>query len=191
MQRTTPLHDHPEFCITQHSGWREYRVNAPGSRRPGASRIASLGGLWFDAFLVLAFAYHWDKIGVTLPRVTASAVVISLYLYLRLTRVLWESVVVFPMLGIQLETHRGVAGYSLLASRKFVPWSCLEDFLINEAIHGWDIRYYLVAVTRTSQDALKLEVAFESILPRFPILLEVYHGVQGALQDKDEHVLDT
>ncbi len=113
------------------------------------------------------------------------------------------------MLGIQLETHRGVAGYSLLASRKFVPWSCLEDFLINEAIHGWDIRYYIVAVTRTSQDALKLEVAFEvstlvpsdtqiayhatdqSILPRFPILLEVYHGVQGALQDKDEHVSDT
>lgn len=69
--------------------------------------------------------------------------------------------VVFPSLGIQLETHRGFAGVSLLASRTFVAWSSLEDFLINEGIRGWDIRYYLVAITRTSQEAIKLEVAFE------------------------------
>ena len=73
-----------------------------------------------------------------------------------------ESVVVFPSLGLQLETHRGFSGISFLASRTFVPWSSLEDFLINEGIRGWDIRYYLVAITRTSQDAVKLEVGFEA-----------------------------
>ena len=50
---------------------------------------------------------------------------------------------------------------SLSASRTFIPWSSLEDFLINEGIRGWDIRYYLVAITRTSQGDVKLQVAFE------------------------------
>lgn len=72
-----------------------------------------------------------------------------------------ESVVILPSLGIQLETHRGLAGHSLFAARRFIPWSSLEDFLINEGIRGWDIRYYLVAINRTPQDALQLEVAFE------------------------------
>ncbi|KAI0724055.1 hypothetical protein C8T65DRAFT_93908 [Cerioporus squamosus] len=158
MQRTTPLHEHPEFCIIQHSGWREYRVDAPGMRRRGASKIPSFGGLWFDACLALALAYYWSVIVAALPRLAASAAVILLYLYSRLTRVLIRGH--NPMLGIQLETHRGVAGYSLLASRK-VP--------------------------------LQLEVAFQNILPRFPVLLEVYHGVQEALQDEaeNEHASDT
>lgn len=65
------------------------------------------------------------------------------------------------MLGVQLETHRGAAGVSLFVSRRFISWSSLEDFLINEGIRGWDIRYYLVAINRTSQSALQLAVAFE------------------------------
>ncbi|RPD80247.1 hypothetical protein L226DRAFT_454737 [Lentinus tigrinus ALCF2SS1-7] len=191
MQRRTPLHEHPELSIIEHSGWHEYRVDAPGRKHRLASRIPSLGGLWFDACLLLGLAYYWNAIVETLPRLAASALVTSLYLYSRSTQVLWESVMIFPVLGIQLETHRGVAGLSLLASRKFIPWSSLEDFLINEGIRGWDIRYYLVAINRTPQGALQLAVAFENILPRFPILLEVYHGVQEALQDENEHGSDT
>ena len=115
-----------------------------------------------------------------------------------------ESVVILPSLGIQLETHRGLAGRSLFVARKFIPWSSLEDFLINEGLRGWNVRYYLVAINRTPQGALQLEVAFEvgrkfvfivsmlifstqNLLPRFPVLLEVYHGVQEALQNEDEH----
>ena len=69
--------------------------------------------------------------------------------------------VILPSLGIQLETHKGFAGLSLLASQKFVPWSSLEDFLINEGLRGWDVRYYCVAINRTLQGSLQLEVAFE------------------------------
>lgn len=72
-----------------------------------------------------------------------------------------ESVIILPSLGLQLETHKGFAGISMLAARTFIPWSALEDFLINEGIRGWDIRYYLVAITRTSHGSIKLEVAFE------------------------------
>ena len=78
-----------------------------------------------------------------------------------LTYSLSESVVILPSLGIQLETHRGFAGRSLSVSRKLVPWSSLEDFLINEGLYGWNVRYYCVAMNRTPHGSLQLEVAFE------------------------------
>ncbi|KAI0807406.1 hypothetical protein C8Q74DRAFT_1377717 [Fomes fomentarius] len=143
-------------------------------------------------------------------RITALAIVALVYLHSRFTQVQWESVVIFPSLGIQFETHRGIAGISLLAARKFIPWSSLEDFLINEGLRGWNVRYYLVSINRTTQGALQLEVAFEvriivlvirytvltvantqNILPRFPVLLEVYRSVQEALQNESEHRSDT
>lgn len=112
--------------------------------------------------------------------------------------------VILPSLGVQFETHKGFAGISLLAARKFISWASLEDFLINEGLHGWNVRYYCVAVSRTPQGSPQLEVAFEvsalaanssvgkvadhaqNLLPRFPILLEVYRGVQEALQVENE-----
>ncbi|RPD66316.1 hypothetical protein L227DRAFT_140938 [Lentinus tigrinus ALCF2SS1-6] len=89
MQRRTPLHEHPELSIIEHSGWHEYRVDAPGRKHRLASRIPSLGGLWFDACLLLGLAYYWNAIVETLPRLAASALVTSLYLYSRSTQVLW------------------------------------------------------------------------------------------------------
>lgn len=110
----------------------------------------------------------------------ALSVVLLLYVYTRFTQTQWgkwlvfyhlshrtlnlpytESVVILPSLGVQFETHKGFAGVSLLAARKFVPWASLEDFLINEGLYGWDVRYYSVAMNRTPQGSLQLEVAFE------------------------------
>ncbi|EJF66015.1 hypothetical protein DICSQDRAFT_49466 [Dichomitus squalens LYAD-421 SS1] len=182
MKRTIPLQEHPEFSIIDGYGWREFRVEAPGGRRRAASRLPSIGGLWLDACVVSGVAYCWKAATSTTPGMAVLFMVLLLYVYTRSTQIQWESVVIFPSIGIQLETHKGFAGVSLLASRKFVPWSSLEDFLINEGLRGWDVRYYCVAINRTLEGSLQLEVAFENILPRFPILLEVYHGVQEALQ---------
>lgn len=115
----------------------------------------------------------------------ALSVVSLLYVYTRSTQIQWgkwlifyhmshwtlnfpytESVVILPSLGVQFETHKGFAGISLLAARKFVPWASLEDFLINEGLYGWNVRYYSVAINRTPQGSLQLEVAFEvGVLP--------------------------
>ncbi|KAM5531027.1 hypothetical protein V8D89_015299 [Ganoderma adspersum] len=191
MQRTTPLREHPEFSIIEGQGWREYRVEAPRRRRPIASRIPALGGLWMDACLVCGTAYYWKTVTSTTPGIVTLSVVLLLYMYTRSTQIQWESVVILPSLGVQFETHKGFAGISLLAARKFVPWASLEDFLINEGLYGWDVRYYSVAMNRTPQGSLQLEVAFENLLPRFPILLEVYHGVQEALQVENERRAET
>ena len=105
---------------------------------------------------------------------------VLVYVYTRSTQIQWgkwlifyhmahwtlifpyvESVVILPSLGVQFETHKGFAGVSLLAARKFIPWASLEDFLINEGLYGWNVRYYCVAMNRTPHGSLQLEVAFE------------------------------
>ncbi|KAI0362307.1 hypothetical protein OH77DRAFT_1388489 [Trametes cingulata] len=182
MRRTIPLREWPQLSVIESSGWLEYRVDAAATADKG-SKLRSFG---LDVVLVVVIAYYWRSAMASQLHAAFAAGLILCYLYRRTTRVLWESVVIIPSLGLQFETHRGFAGTALSTSRRFMPWSSMEDFLINEGLHGWNIRYYLVAINRTQQGALKLEVAFENILPRFPILVEVYHAVQEALQNESE-----
>ncbi|KAI0780755.1 GPI-GlcNAc transferase complex, PIG-H component-domain-containing protein [Trametes elegans] len=182
MPRTTPLQEWPGFLILDYPGWQEYRVETAS-----ANKRLSLRGIALDALLALAVSYYWKMITWNTYNAIIAASLLLACLHHRVTQILWESVIVLPSLGLQFETHRGFAGVPLSTTRRFIPWTSLEDFLINEGIRGWNIRYYLVAITRTQQGALKLEVAFENILPRFPILLEVYHAVQEALHAESEH----
>jgi len=59
--------------------------------------------------------------------------------------------------------------------------TALQDFVINEGIRRWDVRYYLTAIKRSRTGHLTLDVAYENILPHFPVLLEVYRGVHESL----------
>ena len=64
--------------------------------------------------------------------------------------------------GIQLETHRGFPPSSVLsASRRFIPMSALQDFVINEGLHRWNVRYYLTAIQRNGENDFVLQVAYE------------------------------
>ncbi|KAF9818946.1 hypothetical protein IEO21_02484 [Rhodonia placenta] len=69
----------------------------------------------------------------------------------------------------------------LFAHRRFVPLASLQDFIINEGLWGWNVRYYLAAIHYSQQDTLSLRVAYENLLPRFPVILEVYRGVHEML----------
>ena len=61
-----------------------------------------------------------------------------------------ESLLVFPTLGIQLETHRGhpLIPRSLFTTRRFVPLSALQDVVIHEGLRGWNVRFYLALLQR-------------------------------------------
>lgn len=73
-----------------------------------------------------------------------------------------ESVVVIPPHGLQLETRRGISSaMQVLTSRKFIPAIYLQDFVINEGLRRWDVRYYLVAIHHCGRGEVKLDVAFE------------------------------
>jgi hypothetical protein len=72
-----------------------------------------------------------------------------------------ESVVVVPPHGIQLETHCGLPSVPLSTSRRFIPTVLLQDFIINEGLRGWDVRYYLIAIRKSSTGDYTSEVAYE------------------------------
>ncbi|KAI0082753.1 hypothetical protein K474DRAFT_1654910 [Panus rudis PR-1116 ss-1] len=178
MRRSKPLPDHPEFSIIEHLTCREFRVENWRLARDGSRKVLRFyGWSYYDALFPLAISILWPKAHADKKFFYVLLVAVLIYAYHKCTRILWESVIAIPLLGIQLETHRGLPGLPLSVSRNFIPMSFLRDFIINEGLHGWNVRYYLAAIKEQDQ-VVTLHVAFENILPYFPVLLEVYHGVQ-------------
>ncbi|KAG2147076.1 hypothetical protein BD769DRAFT_1346029 [Suillus cothurnatus] len=182
MQQTRSLPDcHPELSVTEWPSFREYRVENWRLARNGSGNVvrgATSWG-WIDLCLPVVISFIWPRFRGSTVLCAFVVLVVGFTMYCRCSQVLHESVLVFPAYGIQLETHRG---YPLLkplfVSRRFIHASLLEDFVINEGLRRWNVRYYLAAVHGSSTDKIALDVAFENILPHFPVLLEVYQGVQ-------------
>ncbi|KAG8957374.1 hypothetical protein FRC03_010217, partial [Tulasnella sp. 419] len=111
--------------------------------------------------------------------------------------IIWESAVVIPKIGVQLEVQRGFPETFITPailwsrSRRFIPLSSMLDIVINEGIRRWDFKYYLmithrVPPQRSNDEYIKIAVAFEDTLPPFPVLREVYHGLREALFNEFE-----
>jgi phosphatidylinositol glycan class H protein len=72
-----------------------------------------------------------------------------------------ESIIVFPHIGIQIETTRGLIipftehTQALSTSRRFVPADSIHDVLINEGLRTWDWYYYLAVLCRSPPRSLK------------------------------------
>ena len=75
--------------------------------------------------------------------------------------------IIFDHLGIQFETHRGFPSIPLIVSRRFIPATTLRDFVINEGLRRWDVRYYLAAMTKSDSIGITLEVAYEVRVPEY------------------------
>jgi len=183
MQRSKPLAaTNPEFTVLDWPGFREYRVENWHLARDGSNRVirGATGLTWQLATVPVVVGFIWTKVeGLG----AIAGLLLSFYLiWAKCTQVLFESVLVIPPHGIQLETHRGFPPSRVLfVSRCFIPTSSLQDFVINEGLRRWNVRYYLTAIQRTKPTDMTLQVAYENILPHFPVLFEVYHGVQDAL----------
>ena len=81
-----------------------------------------------------------------------------------------ESVFALVPHGIQLETHYGIPkttitpSVTLSVTRRFIPLSAIMDIVLNEGIRGWNIRYYLAIICRSTenpQEPVVIRVAFE------------------------------
>ncbi|KAI9510226.1 GPI-GlcNAc transferase complex, PIG-H component-domain-containing protein, partial [Russula earlei] len=174
---------HPELLVIETPGlYREYRVENWHASRSQRWRVAN-GLSWismFDVCSVMFFGLLWPSVKRNPVLMIATGVGLGLLVYLKLRQVLWESVLVLPPYGIQLETHRGLPSLPLFVSRRFIPLTEVQDVLINEGLRRWDVRYYL-AVLYSSRGQQCLEVAYENTLPRFPVLLQIYHGIHECL----------
>ncbi|KAH9484249.1 hypothetical protein JR316_0003729 [Psilocybe cubensis] len=144
-----PLPDHPEFSVIKYAGCREYRVR---NRRV----LATLAQL--------------------LPHVYSYPLIVIILLFLAkqtFLTILYESVILLPPHGIQLETHRGFPGLgSLFSSKHFISSTTLEDIIINEGLSGWNVLYYLAMVKKTMSSGSGMDVAFQvRVLPSVPLTL--------------------
>jgi len=190
MRRSRPLADaHPELLVIDTPGLsREYRVeNWHKTRDQHHERVVNVNESppWismFDVFVVVFLGLIWPSVKGNPVFMIAVGIGLGLLVYRKLTRVLWESVLVLPPYGIQLETHRGLPSLPLFVSRRFIPLTQVRDVLINEGLRRWDVRYYLAVLYSPWRGEQRLEVAYENTLPRFPVLLKVYRGIHECLQ---------
>ncbi|KIO04160.1 hypothetical protein M404DRAFT_998944 [Pisolithus tinctorius Marx 270] len=185
MRQTRPLPDtHPEFSVIEWPTFHEYRVENWRLARDGSGRIirGAVAWSWLDLCLPLFTSLLWPRLQGNSTALALVGAVLSIFAWSRCSQVLYESVLVFPTLGIQLETHRGHPWLgSLSVSRQFIHVSCLEDFVIHEGLRRWNVRYFLAAIKRSSNSPVSFCVAFENILPYFPALLQVYSRVQNSM----------
>ncbi|KAI0273568.1 hypothetical protein BC834DRAFT_815887 [Gloeopeniophorella convolvens] len=187
MRRFRPLAEtHPEFLVIETPGLcREYRVE---NRRTSHEQHGLLGNLsffsWLDAFFALLIGFLWRAVLFK----AGACLGFFLIIYWKVTEVLWESVIVLPPYGIQFETQRGLSPWPLFVSRTFVPLNEVRDILINEGLRRWDVRYYLAVLSCSQLGHQRLDVAYENILPRFPVLIRVYQSIHEYLQTRVENV---
>jgi len=185
MRQTRPLPDtHPEFSIIECPEFCEYRVENWRLARNGSGSVirGATAWSWLDPCIPVLLSFVWTRNRDSLAASLSIALALAFFVWSRCNQVLHESVLVFPTLGIQLETHRGHPSMEpLVVSRRFIHVSSLEDFVIHEGFRRWNVRYYLAAIKRSNQGVISIQVAFENILPYFPVLREVYLGVQEAM----------
>lgn len=177
MKRIRPIPDtHPQFSVLDLPGYREYRVENWHLARDGSGRIirGTSYFLWWS-ILSLCISIAWLK---TTAWLLATSLLAITLVGINSLPILYESVVVIPSQGIQFETHQGLTSRPLISSRRFIPFASLKDVVINEALHRWNVRFYLVAIRQVGVHGHRLEVAYENLLPHHPILRQVYHGIQ-------------
>ena len=113
-----------------------------------------------------------------------------------------ENVIVLPSKDLQLEVHRGLPGLPISIERRVIPVSTISAVIINEGLHGWNVRYYLAVLAKVGETeslhvlyevrppfppsaSTSTEVLFtQNQLPRMPVLRDVYHNLQVLLFDK-------
>jgi len=171
-----PLPDtHPEFTVVRLPGFTEYRVANYWLARDGSGRIVrgTIVWSWVDVGMTVVLALivcAWFEAqgkgghghGPAVPALAAMprhmlflgvGIVLTWLVWTRCNQVLHESLLVFPALCIQLETHRGhpLLPFPISVTRHFIPLSALEDVVIHEGFRRWNVRYYLAALQRHKQ----------------------------------------
>ncbi|KAG6831348.1 hypothetical protein H0H92_011263 [Tricholoma furcatifolium] len=169
---------HPQLSVSLLSGYIEFRIQNYHLKRDGsgatiyATSIISLK----DVVCLVIAAY--------LPNTYLSLLVLLPLLYSKLTQILYESLIILPPHGIQLETHRGIPGLPLFTSRRFIPLKDIQDVIIHEGLRGWDVRFFLAAITRDpspASDSFSVEVAFPNLLPQQVVLRYIQRQIQDQL----------
>ncbi|KIJ54662.1 hypothetical protein M422DRAFT_240746 [Sphaerobolus stellatus SS14] len=148
---------------------------------------------WFSVYYIMDVSVFaiiiraWFTLNVVenLVHLLTLAGVILVYIFGLRLQVLYESIIIIPSYGVQIEVHNGIklpllSPLPLSTHRRFIPVSTICDVVINEALHRWNVRYYACIISDVG-DKIVLDVLFQNLLPRFPILEYVYNQVHELL----------
>ncbi|KDR81503.1 hypothetical protein GALMADRAFT_276285 [Galerina marginata CBS 339.88] len=186
IDRQYPVPDHPELSIIQYPGYQEYRVenqNLALSHDTLTATFVSLRPLLI--LLLVAVCFRMVKIQTKQPVPSNSLIIYSVGIVFLLWttkstifKVSYESVVLLPPHGIQLETHRDFSGVRT-CTKRFIPKANLRGAFINEGLKGWNVIYYLAVVKRSNLRGADfgLELVYENILPSHAILLRTFEAI--------------
>jgi len=174
-----PPDAYPKLSVIQGPGFLEYRLATGGCTGVDDYKVdktIALKGLMILVIPVLQ-ALKISKTKLLL----AVGLVTLLLIWKKCTQVVYESIVILPPHGVQLETHRGFHSWAF-ASRRFLHRDDLRGVFINEGLRTWNVYYYLAFVRVDSKDHCTIDVGFENLLPNYGVLREVYNSVQELLQ---------
>jgi len=182
MRRHPFYNSHPEFSVLEGNGFCEYRV---GNCR--LSYESGHGILQGDPIFTQRDA-GWLAVPITMCyliqdiRILISALVFTLiHLWLKYNQVLYESIIVIPPHGIQLETHRGYPGLHVFITRRFIRFNGFQDVVIHEGLKGWDVRFFIAVINISSSGNIILDIAYRNLHPQQNVLLYVYRSMHNHL----------
>ncbi|PGH07187.1 phosphatidylinositol glycan, class H [Blastomyces parvus] len=89
-----------------------------------------------------------------------------------------ESLLVIRGLGVQTSTSS--ATYLSTPSTRFIPTTQIQDIVIHEAFKGFEVKFYLAIIVEGESNVV---VVFPNLLPRRPILEDVWKGARKCLYD--------
>ncbi|KAM3962469.1 uncharacterized protein ACR2FA_003372 [Aphomia sociella] len=139
-------------------------------------------------FNIIALCY----VHISLTAILIIIIVLSFLVFFWITHsVQSESLLIIPTVGIQ-STVKYVYG----REENFVPWSSIDDIIINEVIKLNRVLYYLTILVKTNQtnqdsETIKLIPLFKYTKPRLLMLETIYSELQALLTDTHTEQLVT
>ncbi|XP_059053438.1 phosphatidylinositol N-acetylglucosaminyltransferase subunit H-like [Achroia grisella] len=134
------------------------------------------------AILINIMALFYVHISIT--AILIIIIVLSFLVFFWITHsVQSESLLIIPTVGIQ-STVKYVFG----REENFVPWSSVDDVIINEVIKLNRVLYYLTILVKTNQatqdsETIKLLPLFKYTKPRLLMLETIYTELQALLTE--------
>eukprot|EP01138_Halocafeteria_seosinensis_P012911 gb/GECG01013189.1/.p1 GENE.gb/GECG01013189.1/~~gb/GECG01013189.1/.p1 ORF type:complete len:249 (+),score=24.99 gb/GECG01013189.1/:1-747(+) len=145
-------------------------VSLEACRHHSSSFIPTIG-----AILELAMPYAFVGLNALFaPEVVFGLLVVGGIVYHDNKQVVEESVLVIRELGVQLQSVAADGS----VSKNFLERRLIRAAIINEGYRLLRIHFYLAFLMDHQEE---LEMAFNSFIPRLPILRMVYQGIQHIL----------
>ncbi|XP_075982781.1 uncharacterized protein LOC142981015 [Anticarsia gemmatalis] len=170
------------------------RLSSPNSRQFTISyKVDQNNSSWPKTYFLLAVIFN--VLGLIYVRISITAILViiigfsSLLIFYIRHCVQSESLLVIPTVGIQSSVK-----YVCGRQDNFVPWSSIDDVIINEVIKMNRVLYYLTVLVKqnnqnaTESEAVKLIPLFKFTKPRLFMLEKIYSELQTLLIDAQRDV---